>query len=100
MTPAKHSFSSILVAHFILNLRTFDPSNTNIDGSDIQYSNVHFARSITGNIGAPLQDFSTGNEEPPLNATPQQQRENPLAVGILDGPPVPGPRSVSISSYR
>ena len=100
VTFEKCSFTSILVAHFILNLRTFDQFSTDTDRSDIQYSSVRFARSITGNIGAPLQDSFTINEEPPLSATPQQQRENPLAVGILDKASAPGPRFGSISLYR
>ena len=88
------------MAHFILNLRTFDRFSTDTDRSGIQYSSVRFARSITGNIGAALQDSFIANEESPLGATPQQQRENPLAVGILDKASAPGPRFAFISLYR
>lgn len=90
-------FTSILVTHFILNLRTFDNGSVESDKS-LHFSDIHFARSIAGNIGAPLQNSFEISDQGQLGAPIQQQIENPLSIGILAGPSTSGPRSVLINS--
>ncbi|KAJ3476404.1 hypothetical protein NLI96_g11181 [Meripilus lineatus] len=89
--------TSILFCRFILNLRTYDSDKGGTHADESQnYSTINFAASISGNIGAPL-DHSTSSSDDTLNSSEyvsmKPQTGNPLAVGILDVPPLAVPLS-------
>ena len=68
----------------------------------LHYSSINFARSIAGNIGAPLEHIGLEFkfEDPPNEQSGveelHQLEDDPLSIGILDGAPVAGPRYASV----
>lgn len=50
-----HSIVSILISRFILNLRTVYFTLHDESIRESKYSTVRFARTVTGNLGAPLE---------------------------------------------
>lgn len=83
-------FGSILFTRFILNLRSINNGYIDPDKS-LHYSSINLAISLTSNIGAPLElpgfvgpeNVTTENQ---IEATIQQQIDNPLSIGILETP--------------
>ncbi|KAJ3483229.1 hypothetical protein NLI96_g6456 [Meripilus lineatus] len=81
---------AVLFTRFILNLRTTNESDNAASGS-LPNSTIDFARSVTGNIGAPLE--YTRSEDASVDeayTSSEQEKENPLFLGILDMAPEVG----------
>ena len=58
-----HSLISILLSHFILDLRSIPLSEDDTSGSTHQVTSVRFASNIEGNLGASLDvSWATGEE--------------------------------------
>ncbi|KAJ3478192.1 hypothetical protein NLI96_g9926 [Meripilus lineatus] len=76
-----------ILTTFVLPL-TSTPSGVLLTPSDLSTGsiNFNFATSITANMGAPLDHSSWDDSADPINATLEQQIENPLSIGILDVP--------------
>lgn len=72
-------FATVLYTRFILNLR-----NVNLGESTVQshMSSINFAKSVIGNLGAPLE-YSIGTVTEQSDAFSQRQTEDPSLFGIL-----------------
>lgn len=95
LSPFDHSCPAVLFTRFILNLRTTNESDNAASGS-LPNSTIDFARSVTGNIGAPLE--YTRSEDASVDeayTSSEQEKENPLFLGILDMAPEVGSGYVS-----
>lgn len=73
-----------MISRFILNLRELYQTTP---GSNMRsFSQVRFASSIVGNLGAPLSYDIDGNTDPRiLRVSADQAAADPLAAGILFG---------------
>ena len=82
-----YSLTSILLSHFILDLRSIPLSEDDSSGSTHQVTSVRFATNIEGNLGASLDiSWATGeerdiDEEEDTNIV---YSDNPVAVGLID----------------
>ena len=82
-----YSLTSILLSHFILDLRSFHLSEDDTSGSTRQVTSVRFASNIEGNLGASLDiSWATGEER---NIDEEEDddivySDNPVAVGLID----------------
>ena len=82
-----YSLTSILLSHFILDLRSIPLSEDDSSGSTHQVTSVRFATNIEGNLGATLDiSWATGEER-----DIDEEEDNdivysdcPLAVGLTD----------------
>ena len=86
----KCSMSQILVYRLVLNLRQAGSRSVS-DGARTMPELVFASTRFLGNIGAPLEppDFVGAENETTehhIEATIQQQIDNPLSIGILDMP--------------
>ena len=82
-----HSLTSILLSHFILDLRSIHLSEDDISGSTHQVTSVIFASNIEGNLGASLDiSWATGEERDIDEGedTNIVYSDNPVAVGLID----------------
>lgn len=76
------SITSIILVHFILDLRAC--YNTGLDPSSDTYrvTTIHFAAAVEGNIGASLNDsWATGRER---DEEGTHYSNNPLSVGLFE----------------
>lgn len=84
-----HSFQSINVSHFIMNLRqVFLSDDEDLAHGSLRTATVRFAAGIAGNVGAPLQFPEDDAMEELQSSRPTRPRsvqmsDNPLAVGLL-----------------
>ena len=82
-----YSFTSILLSHFILDLRSIPLPEDNSAGSTHQVTSVRFASNIGENLGGTLDiSWATGeerdiDEEEDTNIV---YSDHPLAVGPID----------------
>ena len=82
-----YSLTSILLSHFVLDLRSFPLSEDDTSGSTRQVTSVRFASNIEGNLGASLDiSWATGEER---NIDEEEDddivySDNPVAVGLID----------------
>lgn len=85
-----HSFQSINVSHFVMNLRqVFLNDDENPACGSLRISSARFATSMAGNVGAPLHlpEDRTVEELHSFRRTRTrsvQISNNPLAVGLLE----------------
>ena len=82
-----YSFTSILLSHFILDLRSIHLSEDETSGFAHQVTSVRSASNIEGNLGASLDtSWATGEER----GTDEEEDDNPVysnnppAVGLID----------------
>ncbi|KAJ3483232.1 hypothetical protein NLI96_g6459 [Meripilus lineatus] len=75
-----YTFTSILFTRFILNLRLVDSRNSQGLNESLHYSSINFATSM----GAPLEHSPEDEGSYLTFPISQQQRQNPLSIGILD----------------
>ncbi|CAL1698303.1 unnamed protein product [Somion occarium] len=81
------SLASVLISHFILDLRSVYRSNANSDAPEHSVSSVRFASAVVANLGASLDaSWVTGRSEncDDADEEPTQFSNNPLGVGLLD----------------
>ncbi|KAK7693364.1 hypothetical protein QCA50_002932 [Cerrena zonata] len=77
-------FNSIVLSHFILNLRSIYHIDSDSKPSFDQHSTVHFATFIEGNMGTSLStSWIVGNNRDAENEAIQYS-DNPLMTGLLD----------------
>ena len=82
-----YSLTSILLSHFILDLRSFPLSEDDTSGSTHQATSVRFASNIEGNLGGSLDiSWATGEER---NIDEEEDNDivysdNPVVVGLID----------------
>ena len=82
-----YSFTSILLSHFILDLRSIHLSEDDTSGSTHQLTSIRFASKIETNLGASLHvSWATGkerdiDEEEDDNIV---YSDNPVAVGLIN----------------
>ena len=82
-----YSFTSILLSHFILDLRSIHLSEDDTSGSTHQVTSVRFASNIEGNLGASLDISWATGEERDIDEEEDDDivySDNPLAVGPID----------------
>ena len=81
------SLTSILLSHFILDLRSIPLSEDDTSGSTHQVTSVRFASNIEGNLGASLDISWATGEERDIDSEEDNDiaySDNPLAVGLID----------------
>ena len=81
------SLTSILLSHFILDLRSIPLSEDDTSGSTHQVTSVRFATNIEGNLGASLDVSWATGEERDIDSEEDNDiaySDNPLAVGLID----------------
>ena len=81
------SLTSILLSHFILDLRSIPLSEDDTSGSTHQVTSVRFASNIEGNLGASLDISWATGEERYIDEEEDNDNvysDNPLAVGPID----------------
>ena len=82
-----YSLTSILLSHFILDLRSIPLSEDDSSGSTHQVTSVRFASNIGENLGGSLDiSWATGEER---NIDEEEDNnivysDNPVAVGLID----------------
>ena len=82
-----YSLTSILLSHFILDLRSIHLSEDDTSGSTHQVTSVRFASNIEGNLGASLDISWATGEERDIDEEEDNDivySDNPLAVGLID----------------
>ena len=82
-----YSLSSILLSHFILDLRSIPLSEDDTSGSTHQVTSVRFASNIEGNLGASLDVSWATGEDQDIDEEEDNDivySDNPLAVGLTD----------------
>ena len=82
-----YSFTSILLSHFILDLRSIHLSEDDTSGSTHQVTSVRFASNIEGNLGATLDGSWATGEERDIDSEEDNDiaySDNPVAVGLID----------------
>ena len=82
-----YSFTSILLSHFILDLRSIPLSEDESSGSTHQVTSVRFASNIEGNLGASLDISWATGEERDIDEEEDDNpvySDNPPAVGLID----------------
>ena len=82
-----YSLTSILLPHFILDLRSIPLSEDESSGSTHQATSVRFASNIEGNLGASLDVSWATGEERDIDSEEDNDiaySDNPLAVGLID----------------
>ena len=88
ISPLRIQFSntsivSIVLSHFILDLRACYNSALDPSSSSYRVSTLHFAAAVEGNIGASLDDsWIRGRPEDEEDQT--QFSAHPLSVGLID----------------
>ena len=79
-----YSLTSILLSHFILDLRSIPLSEDDSSGSTHQVTSVRFASNIGENLGGSLDiSWATGEER----GTDEEEDDNPV---YSDSPPAVG----------
>ena len=81
------SLTSILLSHFLLDLRSFPLSEDGTSGSTRQVTSVRFASNIEGNLGASLDVSWATGEERDIEEEEDDDivySDNPHAVGLID----------------
>ena len=81
------SLTSILLSHFILDLRSIHLSEDDTSGSTHQVTSVRFATNIEGNLGATLNISWATGEERDIDEEEDDDIvycDNPHAVGLID----------------
>ena len=81
-----YSLTSILLSHFILDLRSIPLSEDDTSGSTNQVTSVRFASNIEGNLGASLDVSWATGEERDIDEEEDNNivySNNPLAVGLI-----------------
>ena len=82
-----YRLTSILLSHFILDLRSIHLSEDDTSGSTHQVTSVRFASNIEGNLGASLDiSWATGQERDMGEEEDDNPvySDNPPAVGLID----------------
>ena len=82
-----YSFTSILLSHFILDLRSFPLSEDDTSGSTHQVTSVRFASNIGENLGGSLDISWATGEERDIDEEEDNDivySDNPVAVGLID----------------
>ena len=82
-----YSLTSILLSHFILDLRSFPLSEDDTSGSTHQVTSVRFASNFEGNLGGSLDVSWVTGEERDIDEEEDNDifySDNPLAVGPID----------------
>ena len=82
-----YSFTSILLSHFILDLRSIHLSKDDTSGSTRQVMSVRFASNIEGNLGESLHVLWATEEERDIDEEEDNgivNSDNPVAVGLID----------------
>ena len=82
-----YSLTSILLSHFILDLRSIPLSEDESSGSTHQVTSVRFASNIEGNLGASLDISWATGEDQDIDEEEDNDivySDNPLAVGLTD----------------
>ena len=82
-----YSLTSILLSHFILDLRSIPLSEDESSGSTHQVTSVRFASNIEGNLGGSLDISWATGEERDIDEEEDDDivySDNPLAVGLID----------------
>ena len=82
-----YSLTSILLSHFILDLRSFPLSEDDTSGSKHQVTSVRFATNIGENLGGSLDISWATGEERDIDSEEDNDiaySDNPLAVGLID----------------
>ena len=82
-----YSFTSILLSHFILDLRSIHLSEDDTSGSTHQVTSVRFATNIEGNLGASLDISWATGEERDIDEEEDNNivhSDHPLAVEPVD----------------
>ena len=82
-----YSLTSILLSHFILDLRSIPLSEDDTSGSTHQVTSVRFATNIEGNLGASLDISWATGEERDIDEEEDNDivySDNPLAVELID----------------
>ena len=82
-----YSLTSILLSHFILDLRSFHLSEDDTSGSTHQVTSVRFASNIGENLGGSLDISWATGEERDIDEEEDNDivySDNPLAVGPID----------------
>ena len=82
-----YSLTSILLSHFMLDLRSVHLSEDDTSGSTHQVTGVRFATNIEGNLGASLDISWATGEERDIDEEEDDDivySDNPLAVGPID----------------
>lgn len=81
------SITSILLSHFLLDLRSFSQSDSNSFSSDHQGSSVHFAGSILGSMGSTVDAPWAVEEDEDVERNIEENQSiissnNSLATGL------------------
>ena len=81
-----YSFTSILLSHFILDLRSIHLSEDDTSGSTHQVTSVRFASNIGENLGGSLDISWATGEERDIDEEDNDivYSDNPVAVGPID----------------
>ena len=82
-----YSLTSILLSHFILDLRSFPLSEDDTSGSTHQVTSVRFASNIGENLGGSLDISWATGEEQDIDEEEDNDivhSDHPLAVGLID----------------
>ena len=82
-----YSLTSVLLSHFILDLRSIPLSEDDTSGSTHQVTSVRFASNIGENLGGSLDISWATGEERDIDEEEDNDivySDNPLAVGLID----------------
>ena len=82
-----YSLTSILLSHFILDLRSIHLSEDDTSGSTRQVTSVRFASNIGANLGGSLDISWATGEDQDIDEEEDNDivySDNPLAVGLTD----------------
>ena len=82
-----YSLTSILLSHFILDLRSIPLSEDDTSGSTHQVTSVRFASNIGENLGGSLDISWATGEERDIDEEEDDNpvySDNPPAVGLID----------------
>ena len=82
-----YSLTSILLSHFILDLRSIHLSEDDSSGSTHQVTSVRFASNIEGNLGGSLDILWATGEDQDIDEEEDDDMvysDNPHAVGLVD----------------
>ena len=82
-----YSLTSLLLSHFILDLRSIHFSEDDTSGSTHQVTSVRFVSNIEGNLGATLDISWATGEERDIDEEEDNDivySDDPLPVGLID----------------
>lgn len=80
-----YSLHSILLSHFILDLRSIYPTASNPAQSSNKTTSLQFATNIEGNLGTSLDvSWATGEGRDIEEDEEIKYSDNPLAAGLLE----------------